>query len=160
MNQEIRKCQNCQNQFTIESEDFDFYKKIDVPPPTWCPDCRMQRRFTWRNERALFRGQCAATGKSVITGFSPESEIVIYDRDYWWSDAWDPLSFGLDYDFNIPFFSQFRKLLERVPMPAVYNARTVNCAYSNYTGEYKDGYLVSASRSEERRVGKECRSRW
>ena len=28
------------------------------------------------------------------------------------------------------------------------------------TGEEEDGYVVSFSRSEERRVGKECRSRW
>jgi len=131
--------------FTIDAQDFDFYKKIAVPPPTFCPECRMQRRFAWRNERTLFRNTCAATGKKLIAGFSPESGITVYDRDYWWSDAWDPLAFGADYDFSQPFFVQFRKLVERVPMPAVFNARTTNTLYANYAGEYKDGYMVSAS---------------
>ncbi|HEY4527822.1 MAG TPA: hypothetical protein VJL09_02170 [Candidatus Paceibacterota bacterium] len=35
MNVETRSCQNCNNNFTIEPEDFKFYDKISVPPPTW-----------------------------------------------------------------------------------------------------------------------------
>jgi hypothetical protein len=105
----------------------------------------MQRRFAWRNERTLFRNKCAATGKAVISCFAPDSGITVYDRDYWWSDAWDPLAFGADYDFSRPFFGQFAELLKKVPMPAVFNARTVNSSYVNYVGEYKDAYLVSAS---------------
>ena len=46
-------CQNCKKDFIIESEDFNFYEKIKVPPPTWCPDCRQQRRYAWQNERTL-----------------------------------------------------------------------------------------------------------
>jgi hypothetical protein len=38
MKNETKNCQNCKNDFTIESEDFKFYEKIKVPPPTWCPD--------------------------------------------------------------------------------------------------------------------------
>ena len=36
MNPETKNCQNCKKDFTIESEDFAFYEKIKVPPPTWC----------------------------------------------------------------------------------------------------------------------------
>ncbi len=32
---EVKTCQNCKQNFTIESEDFVFYEKIDVPPPTF-----------------------------------------------------------------------------------------------------------------------------
>ncbi len=39
MNSETKICQNCKQNFVIEPEDFDFYRKIDVPPPTWCPEC-------------------------------------------------------------------------------------------------------------------------
>jgi len=45
MNSKIKKCQNCSIKFTIEPEDLKFYKKIDVPEPTFCPECRMIRRF-------------------------------------------------------------------------------------------------------------------
>src|SRR3989344_7140965 len=94
---ENKICQNCKSNFMIEPEDFSFYEKIGVPPPTFCPECRMQRRFAWRNERTLHRVKCAATGKNVISGFAPDSGYTIYERDYWWSDSWDPTSFGLDY---------------------------------------------------------------
>lgn len=145
MNAETRTCQNCKQPFVIEPEDFDFYTRLPVPPPTFCPECRMQRRFAWRNERTMFRNVCAATKKNIIAGFSPESGITVYDRDYWWSDAWDALAFGEEYDFKKPFFAQFKELLHRAPMPSVFNARTTNVQYANYAGEYKDGYMVSAS---------------
>ncbi|MDI6602741.1 MAG: hypothetical protein QME57_01295 [Patescibacteria group bacterium] len=41
MNQEKCTCQNCKKEFVIEPEDFAFYEKIKVPPPTWCPECRL-----------------------------------------------------------------------------------------------------------------------
>ena len=40
---ENRICQNCKSEFIIEPEDFNFYEKIKVPAPTWCPECRMIR---------------------------------------------------------------------------------------------------------------------
>lgn len=33
-------CQNCKTKFTIEPVDFEFYKKIGVPEPTFCLECR------------------------------------------------------------------------------------------------------------------------
>lgn len=29
---ETKQCQNCEQEFTIEPDDFNFYRKIDVPP--------------------------------------------------------------------------------------------------------------------------------
>ena len=107
MKNETKICQNCKKNFTIESDDFGFYEKIKVPPPTFCPECRMQRRFTWRNERSLYHNKCIATGKNVVSGFSSDSGMIVYERYFWWSDKWDPMSFGVDYDFSKPFFLQF-----------------------------------------------------
>jgi len=146
---ETKTCENCRNQFTIEPDDFDFYAKIKVPAPTWCPECRTIRRFSWRNERIFHKNICARTGKSLISGFSPDSGIKVYDRDVWWSDGWDALAYGSDYDFSKNFFNQFRALLEHVPQPNVFNARTVNCDYTQHTGDYKNAYLVFASWSGE-----------
>ena len=117
MEKQSKICQNCKKRFTIEPDDFVFYEKIKVPPPTFCPECRMQRRFAWRNERTLHRRKCGLTGKDVITCFSPNSGVTVYDRDEWWSDKWDPLEYGITYDFKVPFFEQFKKLLNTVPMP-------------------------------------------
>jgi len=145
MSQETKHCQNCQKDFVIEPEDFDFYKKMKVPPPTFCPECRSQRRMTWRNERTLYKRKCALTSKNVITCFSPASGIKIYDRDVWWSDQWDPFVYERNYDFNKNFFQQFRELLQSVPMPSLFNSRCVNSDYGNHNGELKNTYLVFAT---------------
>ncbi|OGI65431.1 hypothetical protein A3A95_01100 [Candidatus Nomurabacteria bacterium RIFCSPLOWO2_01_FULL_39_18] len=145
MKSETKKCQNCKKDFTIEPEDFNFYQKIKVPPPTFCPECRMQRRMAWRNERTLHRNKCAKTGKSLVSCFAADSPFTIFERDIWWGDEWDPRDYGQDYDFNKPFFAQFRELMERTPQPNLFIGKCVNTFYGNYIGEFKNSYLVSAS---------------
>ncbi len=142
---ENRICQNCKHNFLIEPEDFNFYEKIKVPPPTFCPECRLQRRMAWRNERTLHRNKCAKTGKSLISCFSTKSPFTVYERDIWWGDDWNPLDFGLEYDFSKPFFTQFRELLEKTPQPNLFIGKCVNTFYGNYIGEFRNSYLVSAS---------------
>ncbi len=157
MNQGERICQNCKKDFTIASEDFDFYKKIEVPPPTFCPNCRMQRRFAYRNERSLHRRTCEATGKEVLSCFSQESGVRVYDRDAWWADNWDAIDYGRDYDFSKPFFTQFQELMKTVPMPALFYGEAVNTTYSNHVGQTKDVYLSSACwRSENVTYSSRC----
>ncbi|MEK7212136.1 MAG: zinc-ribbon domain containing protein [Patescibacteria group bacterium] len=62
-----KTCQNCRNEFTLDSEDLNFYKQVKVPPPTWCPECRARRRYAWRNERVMYRRDCDLCGKSTVT---------------------------------------------------------------------------------------------
>ncbi len=142
---QTKNCQSCQADFTIEPDDFAFYAKIDVPPPTWCPDCRAQRRLAWRNERTLYRRQCVATGKGVLSMFAPATPFVVYDREYWWSDQWDQLASGQAYDFGKPFFEQYRELLARAPLPNLFNTNVENSEYGNHNANCKDCYLVFAS---------------
>ena len=118
MQKETHNCQNCKKTFIIEADDFSFYERMKVPLPAWCPDCRMVRRLSFRNERNLFRRKDAHTGKDSFSGFPAESNLNTYENSYWHSDAWDALEYGVDYDFSKPFFSQFYDLLSRVPLPA------------------------------------------
>jgi len=145
MNSEIKICQKCKQEFVIEPDDFAFYEKMRVPPPTWCSECRIVRRMSWRNERTLYHRKCDATGKNIITMFSPDQPLVVYERDYWWSDKWDQLESGRDYDFSKPFFQQFRELFEKAPLPNLANSNTVNSEYGNHNADLKNCYLVYAS---------------
>jgi len=140
-----KQCQNCKKDFEIEPEDFQFYGKMKVPAPTFCPDCRIVRRMAWRNERSLYKRKCDATGKDIITMFAPEQPLVVYERDYWWSDKWDQLATGRDYDFLKPFFQQFNELFEKAPVPNLANTNTINSEYGNHNADLKDCYLVYAS---------------
>jgi len=142
MNQEIKTCQNCKKDFIVEPEDFNFYEKIKVPPPTFCPGCRLQRRMVWRNDWHLFKKKEALNGEEIFSFIPEESPYKIYDRDYWISDAWDALVYGQDFDFTKPFFEQFKHLLFNVPLPAHSMFNMVNCHYCNNAHSVKNCYLV------------------
>ncbi|MCE9549249.1 hypothetical protein K8Q98_02510, partial [Candidatus Nomurabacteria bacterium] len=103
---ENKICQNCKQNFTIEEEDFNFYEKIKVPPPTFCPDCRTVRRLCWRNEMSLFKRKCDAPGhdEMLISFIHPDEKVKVVDAKYWWGDEWDATLFGKEYDFSKSFF--------------------------------------------------------
>lgn len=141
MNQELKNCQNCKKSFAIEADDFLFYEKIKVPPPTWCPECRMMRRFLFRNQRHLFRRKDDASGKEIFASFPQAAPVKVYEHDYWWSDKWDPMEYGRDYDFSRPFFEQFRELLYSVPLFSKSIQKMVNSDYCDQGGFLKNCYL-------------------
>src|SRR3990167_3409396 len=82
MKEETKQCQNCKQGFTIESEDFKFYEKIKVPPPTFCPDCRFQRRLLFRNNRVFYRRECKLCKKSVLSVYNKERPYIDYGLDF------------------------------------------------------------------------------
>ncbi|MFA6258551.1 MAG: hypothetical protein WCX79_02530, partial [Candidatus Paceibacterota bacterium] len=145
MQPETRKCQNCNKDFTIEPEDFSFYEKIKVPPPTFCPECRMQRRFTVRNERNLYRRECNLCKKQIVSMYSTEKKFPVYCQTCWWGDKWDPLLHGRKYDFSKPFFLQFIDLQDETPRPALIVPNSLNCDYCNHIADGKNSYLCFGS---------------
>src|SRR3989344_3154629 len=142
---ETKVCQNCKSSFLIGASDFSFYEKIKVPPPTFCWKCRLARRLIWRNERSLRKKACDLCKRSVISMYKLDAPFPVYCHDCWWSDQWDPLSYGRDYDFSKPFFEQFAALQEVVPKPSSYATGNVDSEYCNYTAHMKEGYLMFGS---------------
>jgi len=139
-----KTCQNCKARFTIEPEDFEFYEKIDVPEPTFCPECRMQRRMVFRNEMNLYKGKCDLSGEDIISIYRPDNPYKVYDRDIWWSDKWDPMDYGQEYNFDKPFFEQFKELYLKVPRVNIFTDKTVvNSSYCNCSINTKDSYLAT-----------------
>ena len=146
MSPETKICQNCSSDFTVAPEDFVFYEKMRVPPPTFCPACRLQRRMVWRNESTFYRRTCQAPGHSedVVSIFSPDKPFTVYCQKYWWSDAWEKGSISQEYEFSKPFFTQFRELIEKSPLPALSTnySTMINSEYSNWAGDMRNCYLV------------------
>ncbi|MFA6189899.1 MAG: hypothetical protein WC711_00050 [Candidatus Staskawiczbacteria bacterium] len=147
---ENKVCQNCKQDFIIEPDDFAFYEKMKVPAPTFCPDCRLQRRLSFRNERILYKRACDLCGKEVISIYHPDGKNVMYCQQCWWSDKWDPLAYGQDYDFSKPFFEQYQKLLKRVPRVSLINANSINSEYTHLAADNKDCYMLFESSNNER----------
>ena len=152
MSQENKTCPNCKKDFIIESDDFDFYEKIKVPAPTFCPDCRFQRRLTFRNDRTLYKRPCAKCGKDVISIYHKDSPYKIYCQSCWWSDDWDGTQFAQDYDFSKPFFEQYGDFMKKVPLMAnfiVDESRMENSPYNNMVLDLKNCYLMTDSDFDE-----------
>ena len=150
--EENRTCQSCKKGFVVEPEDFLFYEKINVPPPTFCPECRTIRRLTWRNEMSLYKRKCDAPGheEMIVSIYRQDEKVVVYDHGYWWSDEWDPLSFGREYDFSKPFFEQWKNFRDVFPLQALSNSNASNSDYCNVAEDSRDSYMSSASWRIER----------
>ncbi len=141
MNSETKVCQNCKQNFTIEPDDLSFYFKINVPSPTFCPDCRRQRRMLFRNERSLYKRACDLCHENIISMYPSGTLFPVYCTECWWSDKWDAGTFSRDYDFSRPFFVQFKELLNVVPRIHLMQRKSVNTPYANHLGESKNIYL-------------------
>ena len=85
-----KDCKNCGAKFEIEDEDLQFYEKISpefngkkylIPPPTFCPTCRHQRRIAFRNERSLYKRTCDFSKKNIISMYSQDKPYKIYDQE-------------------------------------------------------------------------------
>jgi hypothetical protein len=155
---EIKSCKLCQASFDITDKDLEFYEKVSptfwwkkyiIPSPTLCPICREQRRFSARNERHLYKRKCDGTGNDILSIYSPDKKCTVYASDYWWSDAWDPLTYGRDFDFSRPFFEQFHELVLQVPLLNLLWANNHNSEYINLTADCKNCYIVMESSNDE-----------
>src|SRR3989344_4756248 len=152
MKQETKICQNCKQKFTIDPDDFGFYEKMKVPAPTWCPDCRLQRRLTFRNERTFYKRPCDLCDVSTISRYDPSKRELSYCGECWWGDKWDPASYGQEYDFSRPFFEQFSELMKKVPhqnLSVSYKTLT-NSDYTNMNHYLKNCYYIFNSDYDER----------
>jgi hypothetical protein len=145
-----KKCKNCGNDFEILEEDQEFYKMMDVDAPTHCYLCRTQRRLSYRNERFLYNRKCDLTGKKIISSFSEDKNLKVYDIDAWWSDEWSPLNYGRDFDFSRPFFEQFFELRDLVPRLCLQQQKPmINSEYCNCASQDKNCYLVFSNNRNE-----------
>lgn len=144
-------CIQCQKQFVVTDEDREFYKKVSpifneityqISEPTLCPPCRMQRRLSYRNERSLYHRKCDFSGKPIISIYSPDKPFKVYENSVWWSDQWDPLSYGRDFDFNRPFFEQFAELQRDAPRLSMIQSQNENSDYTNCVSHLKNCYLL------------------
>lgn len=153
-----RQCIHCNKTFRIEPRDQEYYRRLNVPEPTHCPDCRTQRRMAWRNERSLYSGTCAKCSKTIISRFRPDSGYTVYCQSCYRADDWpaspttssasrggDARSYGRDIDWTKPFFEQWHELEKAVPQINLYSVRSENSDYCNYVGDVKNSYLCFGS---------------
>ena len=140
-----RICETSGISFVVSGWEQQFFQRFGLPLPALCPDERARVRLAWRNERILYRRQCDATQKWIISIFDTGTPFPVYSQEHWWSDAWSALDYAKDFDFNRPFFEQFIELFHRVPQVALRCPQSENCEYTNQCEMNKDCYMVFCS---------------
>ncbi|MCX6807464.1 MAG: hypothetical protein NTZ80_01485 [Patescibacteria group bacterium] len=162
----MKICSKCKAQFEIADVDKEFYDRISpvfpsagstqtavkcpIPEPNSCPKCRSKRRLSFRNERKIYKRRCDFTGNDIISSYSPDKFIKVFDQKEWWGDSWDAKYYGRDFDFQRPFFEQFAELLSAVPkMNLVQQGEMDNSAYCHCAAYNKNCYLLFASARDE-----------
>ncbi len=151
-NMETKTCQNCKSKFVVEQEDFNFYEKIKVPPPTWCPECRLIRRMITFNVRNLYNRKCDNCNKKIISIFRSNSPYKVWCFDCYFSDKFNSLAYGNDYNFSLDFFTQYEQLRRNIPLLSLEQSgnNSGGCEYANYTYASKNIYLShNVAKSED-----------
>lgn len=137
-----KNCNQCGTVFTFSPEELALYEKFDAKPQDLCFECRHKNRLIFRNERVLYKRKCDATGKEIVSIYSPDSPLKVYSSDYWYGDKWDALEYGREYDPDRPIFEQLLELHKVVPRAALINLKDENSEYCNMSVGNKDCYLV------------------
>ncbi len=154
-NPQTKSCQNkgkskyCMGDFEITPDDFTFYDKIKVPPPTFCPTCRMISRMIWRNEISLYNRNCDLCNKNIVSIYSEDKPYKIYCVNCFHSDKWDQVIYQKEYDFSKSFFQQYKELQLSVPRIQSFVFQNTNSEYTNGAAFNKDSYLLFVSDNNE-----------
>lgn len=144
-------CKQCTSSFEITDKDRKFYEMMEVPEPKQCPQCRLMRRMQERNARRLYRRKCDSSGEKIISQYHEDAPFPVYEQKFWWSDGWDPLEYGRDFDFSRPFFEQFKELKNAVPHMSLFviSDTLENSEFTNCVGYLKNCYLIAEADLDE-----------
>lgn len=74
----ILLCEVTGKPYKIIPQELRFYRKMKLPIPWKCPDCRHRDRLKLRNPRKLFERTCAKCGKAIKTSYSPDRPEIVY----------------------------------------------------------------------------------
>ena len=71
---------DCVTAFKIIPQELEFYKKMNIPLPRYCPNCRHHERLKNRNPLKLYKRTCMKEGCDVEfkTTYAPERKEIVY----------------------------------------------------------------------------------
>lgn len=147
-----RICTITKQPFTISNREVAFCEENGIPLPTIAPYERLRNMLSFYNSIFLYNSTCDLTKKPMLSIVPPTKETKAYDAAIWMDEnAWDPMTFGRDYDFSRPFFEQMRELQLEVPTPSrsVVLSTMENSDYTNGISSAKNCYLIFDSNESE-----------
>ena len=77
---EVFICIECKKNYRVIVDEFSFYKRLAIPIPRNCPECRHLKRIKDRGPNKLWSRTCMKDGceNEFETAYSPERSEIIY----------------------------------------------------------------------------------
>ncbi|OGC82170.1 MAG: hypothetical protein A2V81_01575 [Candidatus Abawacabacteria bacterium RBG_16_42_10] len=75
---EILTCNTCDKNFRIIIQELDFYRRMQLPVPPNCFDCRHRARLAARNPRKLWKRQCMKCNANIETTYASDRPEIVY----------------------------------------------------------------------------------
>jgi len=142
-------CLDCKKEYSFSELEKEKYKSVDILPSTRCFECRTVQRTAFWMFGKFRKGTSDYSGNSMITMMPENARYPIYTRDEWWSDDWDAMQNGKDYDPNRTLFEQLKELQEKTPRPHQIGQHNTDCDWCDDMWNSKNCYLTrSAVRCE------------
>ena len=135
-------CEHCGNEFSITEGEFSMYEKVGIELPTICFFCRVKIHLSFWMFGKFRKGKSDLSGSSLITVLPEKNRYPIYTLTEWYSDKWDAMGYGQDYDEKRPFFEQLQELQEKVPHPHQNGIKNTNCDWCDDVWNSKNCYLA------------------
>ncbi len=134
-------CTSCNENFEITDKELLMYEKVNLVVPSICVQCRWKHHMAFWPFGKFRTGNSDLSGDRLITLLPENARYPIYTSKEWWSDAWDPMDYGQEYDPTRSFFEQLKELQEKVPRPHQQGAQNTDCDWSDDAWESKNCYL-------------------
>lgn len=78
---EILACTMCGKNFKIIIQELNLYRKMDIPIPEQCSDCRYSARLRYRTPLQMWQRACIKCSKMVQTSFAPNRPEIVYCQE-------------------------------------------------------------------------------
>lgn len=79
----VLACKDCGKNYKLQKTELSFYKKMGIPVPHECPDCRYAKRLAKRNPRKIWERKCDNCDEAIQTTFDPDRpEKVFCEKCY------------------------------------------------------------------------------
>lgn len=142
MKQQTKTCEHCRNEFTISEGELSLYEKVGIEPATICSFCRLKQHLSFWMFGKFRKGKSDLSGESLITVLPEKNRYPIYTSNEWFSDKWDAMDYGMNYDENRSFFEQLQVLQEKVPHPHQTGTKNTGCDWCDDVWNSKNCYLA------------------
>ena len=141
-----RICEHCKKGYSITEIEESLSKKIGVELSSICSDCLARQHLSFWLFGKFRKIKSDYSGESLVTVLPEKNRYPIYSLKEWFSDKWEGLDYGIDYNPEESFFLRLQKLQEKVPHPHQNGINNTNCDYCDDVWSSKNCYL---SRSME-----------